>query len=331
MELLFALAGLALFGLALANVLAARLFRYEENLRRVDPVVRDVFRSQHLARVLLLLASAAACLLCTNALTGTPFGRAVAGFLALLFGLRLVLQFTHFDAQARAQRPALDALLVLTLVYLSAVLGSAAFGVWAPAPPPSTPPTVQWMTNYLATHAADDHAHEPGTPPHSHSGDPGHSHEGELAPEDVPIVRYTPLPSAGPHGGVLTRLATREDPEAGYVETRLALAGGPLEVWLFRDRSLEAPLTLPADARLQLRISDPPGAAALPLEPAPATKAAGSGNAFLFRPAPGTQVADAWLEAPDLPALLRLQIESGGRVYASDDFELYPPGHEDGR
>lgn len=131
MEWLFGIAALALAGLVAANIAARRMYRYGENLREVDRVVRDVFWSQHVFLELLLLACIPLCLLFADELTRSSLGRAVSGFMGVFWGLRLVMQFVHYDAEERRKHRALDLLFVFTFLYLTVLFAASAGGLWA--------------------------------------------------------------------------------------------------------------------------------------------------------------------------------------------------------
>ena len=321
MNLLFALAGLAFAALAAGTL-------------RTSGSVARLFGGR-LLMLLFLVGGALACFLHADALTHDAFGRQVAGFLALLCAVRVLQAFLAAPGQGSLTQ----ALLVLTLVYLTGVLGAAAAGVWVrPAPPP--PPDLdalraEWLAAWTATHqaapAADaPHVHPEGTPPHAHGAGVahGHDHSDEPPPHEVPIVEYVPPPQRGPHEGQVIRLATRANPNAGFVEVRLANDAGALDVWLYRDARLVETLdydTARITARLRLLDEDPQGL--LHLRPAAEAAAVGFGHFFVFRPQ--TRAEGRALQAEALPALFRLEIlvrrpDDGTEAVLSDDFELYP-------
>ena len=308
MDLLFALAGLALAALAAGGLRG-----------RGNP-----------QEVLFFTAASMAALLVPEGFREPGLGRGAAGFVACVCLLALVSQLRGGSG---APRPTLHALRVLALVYLIGMFGATAAGAWpAPAAPqPETPAVSQeWLQAFWAKHAADGHTHEPGTAPHAHTSgvghghtygvEHGHSHDDEPPPELVPIVEYTPPPTKGPHGGVLTRLSTRSEPDAGFAELRLANDAGALDVWLFRDERLVATLDLPATTTVRLRLLEGEGNGEIALAPAPATAAIEQGHFFVFRPK--TRAEGRPLTPTALPALCRLEVLAGDAIYVSDDFEL---------
>ena len=302
MDLLFALAGLALAALAAGGLRARR-----------NP-----------QEVLFFTAASMAALLVPEGFREPGLGRGAAGFIACACLLALVSQVRSSPSTSR---PTLHALRVLALVYLIGMFGATAAGAWPapPAPEPEPSPVSQeWLKAFWDKHAADGHTHKPGTAPHSHASGVahGHSHDDEPPPELVPIVEYTPPPTTGPHGGVLTRISTRTEPDAGFAELRPANESGALDVWFFRDDRLVATLDLPAGATVRLRLLDGDAEGPITLTPAPATAAVEAGNFFVFRPE--TAAAGRPIAAAALPTLCRLEVVAGETIYVSDDFELTP-------
>jgi len=120
------LAGLGQLALALASLAIPRVLRWREETAKLRPLTRQVFWtyaayifSFHVAFGLL------SALAPERLLDGTPLARAVAGFIAAYWGVRLGLQFFCFDrserppgALAKLAESALVALfLFLTVVY----------------------------------------------------------------------------------------------------------------------------------------------------------------------------------------------------------------------
>jgi hypothetical protein len=126
------LAGFVQLLVAAANLFAVRMFDYRENMRRMSPVVREVFVVQNVYVVLTVvaLAFAFACLLFPRDLTGdTPLGRYLASFLCVFWTLRTLIQLTVYDRDLRRRHVFLNGLFVLAFVYLSGVFAVAALGL----------------------------------------------------------------------------------------------------------------------------------------------------------------------------------------------------------
>ncbi|MAG55166.1 MAG: hypothetical protein CMJ83_02640 [Planctomycetes bacterium] len=132
MQELFWIAAAAQLGVLSANFFAKRMFRYRENLERVDPVVRDVFWAQHTFLMLAVAGYALLCIFFADALaSGTGIGRAISGFLALFWGLRLVMQVWHYNADEKRRHSGFNWLFTATFLYLACLFGGAALGGFA--------------------------------------------------------------------------------------------------------------------------------------------------------------------------------------------------------
>lgn len=120
------LAGILHLLIASANFFAAKRFRYRDNLSLVTPIVRDVFIVQNLYIVLILCGLAAACFAFAGELAGgSPMGRALSGFLALFWTLRIGLQLFFYDRDLRRQHPGWNALFLSAYLYLATVFALA--------------------------------------------------------------------------------------------------------------------------------------------------------------------------------------------------------------
>jgi hypothetical protein len=122
-------AGLLHLLIASANFAAARMLDYRGNLARVTPLVRDIFWVQNLYIELILAAFAGACFFFAEELAGrTSLGRCFSAFLALFWGLRLLIQVGYYDVAIRRQHRWIDALFVIAQVYLTGVFLTAFSG-----------------------------------------------------------------------------------------------------------------------------------------------------------------------------------------------------------
>ena len=88
-----------------------RKLQYQENLSRVDPIIRQIFVVHSAFIVFVLVAFAALCFLFAPEFSATPLGRFLSGWLALFWALRLVVQWVYYDAEVRHQNR-----LVLTII-----------------------------------------------------------------------------------------------------------------------------------------------------------------------------------------------------------------------
>ena len=75
-----------------------RKLRYAENLRRVEPIIRQVFIVHSVYIVYVLVAFAVICFAFAPELAGaTRLGRFLSAWLALFWAPRLIVQWTYYD------------------------------------------------------------------------------------------------------------------------------------------------------------------------------------------------------------------------------------------
>jgi hypothetical protein len=128
--LLWAAGGVQLL-VASVNFFLPRELDYRSNLARLTPIVREVFVVQAVYIVLVLLALAGLCFAFAGDLAGgSTLGRALSGFLAVFWGLRLLIQLFYYEASVKRGRPLLNLGFVFAFAYLTGVFGAAALG-WA--------------------------------------------------------------------------------------------------------------------------------------------------------------------------------------------------------
>ncbi len=127
MLFLIQLAGLLHFVIAGTNFFAARLFRYRENMNRIEPFVREVFWVQNGFIVLITLFLGVLCLVFSRELAGSSaLGRSLSGFLCFFWGARLVIQLGFYDAGAKRRFPMANWGFTLVFAFLMLVFGVAA-------------------------------------------------------------------------------------------------------------------------------------------------------------------------------------------------------------
>lgn len=124
------LAGIAQLGIAASSVFIPRLLGWKEETTQLKPLTRQVFWTYasyilgfHVAFGLLSVLAPAALL------DGSLLARAVCGFIALYWAVRLTLQFVAFDRSVAAGRPLFrfaEAAYVSTFAYLVLVYGTTA-------------------------------------------------------------------------------------------------------------------------------------------------------------------------------------------------------------
>lgn len=130
MRILVVLAGMGQLALAAASLAIPRVLRWREDTARLRPLTRQTFWTY---AAYIWCANVSFGLLSTFApswlLDGSPLAGAVAGFIALYWGARVVIQFAYFDRADFQTGPGVrlaEAALVALFVYLALVYGSVA-------------------------------------------------------------------------------------------------------------------------------------------------------------------------------------------------------------
>jgi len=112
---------------ASANIFAFGKFRYLEHLRNVPLVMRQVFLVQNAYIMLVQAGFALLCFFFAGELTsGSSLGRSLAGFLAVFWGSRVLLQLFYYDREARRADRLFDVLFLVADGYLATVFALAA-------------------------------------------------------------------------------------------------------------------------------------------------------------------------------------------------------------
>jgi hypothetical protein len=129
---LLILAGVTQLGIAAGSLAIPRVLRWREDTGRLTRLTRQVFwtyagyiwGTNSCLGLVSLLAPAAL-------LDGTPLARAVCGYAAAYWGVRLVLQFAWYDRSVAAGSVALraaEAVLAGSFLFLTATYGYVAAG-----------------------------------------------------------------------------------------------------------------------------------------------------------------------------------------------------------
>ncbi len=119
-------AGMILSGLVVANFVAARRWRYADNLAGSESMVRQVFYVHCAYIVAIIGALAVLCLGWPHLLLGDGMGRVLCGFFGLFWASRVVVQLTYYDREIRRRDRGWDVFFVGVFVALSAVFTLAA-------------------------------------------------------------------------------------------------------------------------------------------------------------------------------------------------------------
>ena len=116
--------------LVLANGVVPKKLGYRENLARVSPIIRQVFVLHTIFILLTITAFAALCFFFAPALAaGSGLARAISGFIALYWLLRLALQFLYVDKETRRAHRLGDWAYSLAIFSIGAVFVLAATGI----------------------------------------------------------------------------------------------------------------------------------------------------------------------------------------------------------
>lgn len=119
-------AGTILLGLVLANFVAARRWRYAENLAGAEAMVRQIFYVHCAYIVAIIAALAVLCLGWPQLLLEGGMARVLCAFFGLFWGSRVVVQLTYYDRELRRRDRAWDVFFLGVFAVLSAVFTLAA-------------------------------------------------------------------------------------------------------------------------------------------------------------------------------------------------------------
>jgi hypothetical protein len=119
-------AGLILLGLVLANFVAAKRWKYAENLADSEPMVRQIFYVHCAYIVVIIAALAVLCLGWPRLLLEDGMGRVLSGFFGLFWASRVVVQLTYYDKEVRRRDRSWDVFFLGVFAVLSTVFILAA-------------------------------------------------------------------------------------------------------------------------------------------------------------------------------------------------------------
>ncbi len=119
-------AGMILSGLVLANFVAAKRWKYAENLAGSEAMVRQVFYVHCGYIIAIIAALAVLCLGWPHLLIEDRMGRVLCGFFGLFWGSRVVVQLTYYDREVRRRDRGWDVFFLGVFAVLSAVFTLAA-------------------------------------------------------------------------------------------------------------------------------------------------------------------------------------------------------------
>ncbi len=103
LEVLLRIAGLMLTGLVLANFVAAKRWKYVQNLAGTSTIVRQIFHV-HCAYIITIIAALAVlCLGWPQLLMDGGTGQILSAFFGLFWTSRFIVQLTYYDHELRSR------------------------------------------------------------------------------------------------------------------------------------------------------------------------------------------------------------------------------------
>lgn len=134
LKLALIVAGVLHFGLLTASFSVPRVLHWDEELKKLDPFSRQIVLVHGAFIVLTVVAFGSISLVTADALlAGSVLGLALAGFIAVFWLTRLLIQVFYYDAQPHLTTPfrrvGFRALTVL-FAYFSVVYFAAAWVNW---------------------------------------------------------------------------------------------------------------------------------------------------------------------------------------------------------
>ena len=101
LEFALRITGLMMTGLVAANFVAAKRWRYRENLADCDVMVRQVFNVHCAYIIAIISALAALCLGWPGLLLADGMGRVLSGFFGAFWASRVIVLLAYYDAETR--------------------------------------------------------------------------------------------------------------------------------------------------------------------------------------------------------------------------------------
>lgn len=126
LEIALRVAGLILIGLTLANFVAAKRFRYRENLAASEVMVRQIFYVHCAYIIAIIMALALLCLGWPGLLLDDGMGRVLSGFFGTFWVSRVLVQMTYYDKETRRLNRGWDVFFLGVFLALAAIFTLAA-------------------------------------------------------------------------------------------------------------------------------------------------------------------------------------------------------------
>jgi len=103
--------------------------RWSANLEKTEPVFRQVFIVHCVFLLACVVGMALLCLIKPEWLLDDGLGRAAVGFMALFWGLRVLVQFFYYEKSIKRQYPIFNVLFTLAFLYLGSLFSLIFFRV----------------------------------------------------------------------------------------------------------------------------------------------------------------------------------------------------------
>ena len=120
-------AGVILLCITTANFFAPKKMRWTVNLEKTEPVFRQVFILHCIFLLACIVAMAFLCLFKPYWLLEDGLGKAIAAFMALFWGGRVLAQFFYYEKSIKRQFPFFNILFTTTFLYLAVVFTAVLF------------------------------------------------------------------------------------------------------------------------------------------------------------------------------------------------------------
>jgi len=121
LETALRIAGLMMTGIVLANFVAAKRWRYRENLANCEVMVRQVFHV-HCAYIIVIVGALGVLSLgWPQLLLADGMGRVLSGFFGAFWASRVIVQLTYYDKETRRRERGWDVFFLGVFATLSAV------------------------------------------------------------------------------------------------------------------------------------------------------------------------------------------------------------------
>ena len=126
LEAALRIAGIMLCGLTMANFVAAKRFRYRENLAGSEVMVRQIFHVHCAYIIAIIVALALLCLGWPGLLLEVGMGRVLSGFFGLFWLSRVLVQMIYYDKETRRLNRGWDVFFLGVFLALAAIFTLAA-------------------------------------------------------------------------------------------------------------------------------------------------------------------------------------------------------------